>query len=92
MIIFSLFCRKIVICALCKELLSTAYTEQIGAFLLPAIANSKPGIPADQLLHALAPANHILQQSVNQLEVEPSPWLLHATMTLVSPVLSKSLI
>ncbi len=49
--------------SVCKELLSSTYSEQVSHFILPALAYGKQPFPFVDLLHALLPVFEETEQT-----------------------------
>ncbi|XP_033095234.1 uncharacterized protein LOC117099809, partial [Anneissia japonica] len=86
--------RRLALCHLCESFLRTAFTEQVAHFILPALCEKRTNFPVVELLESLLPSdlmeiNQNSQQGLNQMEVEPSPWLLFSVLSLGTPIISE---
>ncbi|XP_077981688.1 ubiquitin-protein ligase E3C-like [Glandiceps talaboti] len=79
--------RGIIFNGLCRDLLCPSFTDQIGLFLLPALAHGKYPFPLIDFLRTLVPddvieSNQISDIGMNHLTVWASPWLLYSVLVL----------
>ncbi len=64
--------RNLVLQSVCRELLSSKYSEQVSQFILPALAYGKQPFPFIDLLHALLPLFFVfpVEETKNRRELD----------------------
>ncbi|XP_006820665.1 ubiquitin-protein ligase E3C-like [Saccoglossus kowalevskii] len=88
--------RNVVFEGLCQDIFCPSLTDQIGLYLLPALAYGKYPFPFVDFLHCLIPqdtmeTNQSTDTGLEHLTVWASPWLLYSVLLLVEPVAGESL-
>ncbi|XP_074640383.1 ubiquitin-protein ligase E3C-like [Tubulanus polymorphus] len=68
--------NNLILCQFCKDILCSAFSEQVSLFLIPALANDQ--FPFQQIVHALLPPDS--SQMNFGLTVPSSLWLLYAVL------------